>query len=79
MKKTLNECRDNLYIQSYYSARSYRLQPNSVHAFSYDYAVSEPIWMKPGALRGWPWHILARSAQSRERKNQAKLYFCQVN
>ena len=34
----------------------------NVHAFSYNTAKSEPIWMKSGALwvhcRGWLWQIL---------------------
>ena len=47
-------------LMHYYSARSYRLQPNigftlerasdGVHAFGYNSAESEQIWMKSGAL-----------------------------
>ena len=35
---------------------------NGVHAFGYNSAESEPIWMKSGELEyivgGWPWQIL---------------------
>jgi len=35
---------------------------NGVHAFGYNSAESEPIWMKSGTLWarcwGWPWQIL---------------------
>ena len=56
---------------TYYSARSsasaeywihFTVRLGGVHAFGYNYAESEPIWMKFGTLRvhywGWPWQIL---------------------
>jgi len=48
-----------LFLASFYSARSYRLQPNivhfgtrsdDVHAFGHNSAESERIWMKSGTL-----------------------------
>jgi len=31
---------------------------DGVHGFGYNNAESEPIWMKSGALGGWPWQTL---------------------
>ena len=77
----------------FYSARScsfaeywirFMARFNGVHAFGYNSAGSEPIWMKFGALWvqclcRWHWQILARSAQKRQRESEAKFcFFCEV-
>jgi len=78
----------------FYSARSYNFAEywkhfmarlnGGVHAFGYNCAGSEPIWMKFGALWvayiacRWPRQILgAIRAESRARERSE--FFCQVN
>jgi len=58
---------------------------NDVHAFGYNFAGSERIWMKFGELpsilfEAGPNRFWARSAQKRERESLRKFgFFCQVN
>jgi len=57
---------------------------NVDHAFGYNSAESESIWMKSGALRlyivwGWNWQILGAIRAEARAAEPSEVFFCQAN